>query len=78
MPYPQPYTADAERYVIDLLTDAGDGRRLWRRVSDLGGGALERRLGLAAGIVQSTRSPRLIGHISNSFKQRRREIALRE
>src|SRR5260370_3060176 len=46
----------------DQFLDAGNGYRLRRRLHHLGGGALERRFGLGARIVQGSRSPRLIGH----------------
>src|SRR6266481_9319533 len=46
----------------DQFLDAGNGYRLRRRLHHLGGGALERRFGLGARIVQGSRSPRLISH----------------
>src|SRR4051794_34765947 len=44
------------------LLDAGKRRFLWRRLRRLGGGFLERRLGLGAGVVQGAWSSGLIGH----------------
>ena len=62
----------------DQLLHAGQRGRLRRRLRDLGGGALERRLGLGARVVQGSRPPRLVRHRSNSFKQHGRQIALGE
>ncbi len=50
---------DAQR---DQFPHAGKPRRLRRRFRHLGGGALERGLGLGARVVQGSRPPRLVRH----------------
>ena len=57
---------DAQR---DQFPHAGKPGRLRRRFRHLGGGALERGLGLGARVVQGSRPPRLVRHRSDSFKQ---------
>ena len=66
---------DPERH---QFLDAGNGVGLGRRFRLFLRHLLERRLRFGAGIVQGSRSPRLVGHRSNSFKQNGGEVTFGE